>query len=100
MAKEQDGNMVGQDEKTFPDLSQEDNSTLKPSEENPGREALYPVIFKEDRTFELYVAGERIVFSSRTRNPIYPEKYAEGLPDSILNHPDFKSHSQYFNVVK
>jgi len=52
----------------------------------------YKVIFKQNRTKEIYVAGQKIVFS--------PNEVKTGIDSKIVNHPDFQSQKKYFNILE
>lgn len=90
----EDQQKVGEPEKSF-EATDQNVGTFVPQDE-----ALHQVVFKEDRAFELFVGGERILFMGRRPNPVWPAKYADGLPDRVLDHPDFKTHANYFNVAR
>lgn len=47
------------------------------------------IVFKENRTFELHVGGSVIVFSPNGRQKV---------PQSIIDHKDFKSVAHYFVI--
>jgi hypothetical protein len=87
-------------ESNFKGSAKEEDKTFASSEENIKAEALYTVSFRENRSFELFVRGERILFHGRKLNPVYPEKYKNGLPEELINSTDFKASAKYFNIVK
>lgn len=63
-------------------------------------EKKFNVMFKSNRRFELHVNREVLIFEGRKLNPIYPEKYREGIPENIINKPNFQTHKKYFNVME
>ena len=73
----------------------EKKSTIETSKEN-----LYNVIFRDNRSFEMTVGNEFFRFEPHITNPVLPEKYKNGVPESIISHPDFKIKKDYFNVFK
>ena len=64
------------------------------------KEKLFKVIFRENRTHELFVAGEKLIWGPNSVNPIFPEKYNKGLPERLINDRDFKSQESYFTIVE
>lgn len=89
-------NKVGENLETFENTKI--NETYKQSEIKS--ENLYRVIFKQNRQFELFINNEKIIWTSNGINPAFPDKYKNGLPESIINNPDFKTNQKYFTVVK
>jgi hypothetical protein len=70
----------------------------KNSEIVTGKE--YIVVCKRNASHEVYVGGELLRFEANIHNPVYPEKYSKGVPESIINHPDFQSAIQYFTIIE
>ena len=89
-------NKVGEDVETFKNTKTD--NIYKQSEIKT--EDLYRVVFKQNRSFELFVNNEKLIWNSHGINPIYPEKYINGLPESIINDKDFKVAQKYFSVSK
>ena len=72
----------------------------KAKEVSQPKEVLYNVIFRDNRSFELTVGREFLRFEPHVTNPVVPEKYKNGVPESIISHPDFKIKKDYFNIFK
>jgi hypothetical protein len=63
-------------------------------------EKKYIVVHKFNSPIEIYIGREFLKFEAHTPNPIYPEKYQDGLPESIINHPDFQAAAKNFTVIE
>ena len=72
----------------------------KSTKEIKPEDKTYKVIFRENRTHELFVGVEKIIFAPNGVNPIFPEKYTKGLPHSVISHVDFQSQKSYFTIVE
>ena len=77
-----------------PEDENETEKEIKPEDKT------YKVIFRENRTHELFVGVEKIIFAPNGVNPIFPEKYTKGLPHSVISHVDFQSQKSYFTIVE
>ena len=64
------------------------------------KKKLYRVVFRENRTHECRVGLETIIWSPRGKNPIFPLKYKDGLPEEIINHHDFEPQKKYFVITE
>jgi hypothetical protein len=63
-------------------------------------EKLFDVSFRENRVYEIYIGREFFRFEGQRANPVLPECYSGGVPETIVNHPDFKIHSNRFNIIE
>ena len=72
--------------------------TFKQSE--TPEEQLYTVIYKGNRSREITVNGERLLFRGGSINPVHPEKYRSGVPGNIVENPEFKSQAKDFSIKK
>lgn len=61
---------------------------------------LFNVTFRENRTFEVRVRRETIRFEGGRMNPVFPEKYRDGVPESVLNTDEFQSQIKFFNITE
>lgn len=64
------------------------------------KDNLYNVRFKSNRSTEILVGRELLMFRAGEINPWHPEKYSKGVPDNIINHADFIKASSRFAVTK
>lgn len=64
--------------------------------ENSGKK--YTVVYKNNGSRELYVAGMLMRFEAHRPNPVFPRQYGNGLPEWIVKHPDFVSAESEFTV--
>jgi hypothetical protein len=63
-------------------------------------ERLYTVRFIQNRKYELKVGREILIFHGGIINPIFPEKYQKGVPESIISHPDFAKAKSMFAITE
>lgn len=61
---------------------------------------LYNVVFKQNRKFEIKIGREFLIFEGGKVNPVYPDKYKDGLPKAMIDNKDFQSQVKYFTVTK
>lgn len=88
-------NKVGEDEKTYKNTEEE---IYKNSEIDKKKK--YIVVYKHNSSMEIYVGKEFLRFEANINNPVYPDKYKDGLPESIISHPDFIKQKKYFTVIE
>lgn len=72
-------------------------ANYKASEET-NQPVLYDVTYRSNKSFELHVNREVLRFEAGIVNPVSPIEYKKGVPESIINSPEFKVQSQFFNV--
>lgn len=63
-------------------------------------EKKYSVRYRFNGSMEIYVGTNRIKFEAHKTNPVFPSEYSDGIPESIVNHPDFQSQKKYFSVTQ
>jgi len=87
-----------------------DDKTFKQSEEKVYKqsERLFKVVFKQNRSAEVFIPTTRedLRFEAHIENPIFPlgkdgkPKYKDGVPESVINDPDFQSIAKNFNIME
>lgn len=70
------------------------------SVETPVRKKVYSLLVRENAPFECFVGGQKMMFRARGLNPFFPEKFSDGVPESIVNHPDFSELKKYFVITE
>jgi hypothetical protein len=60
----------------------------------------YIVVHKFNCPLELNIGGVEIKFEPHGRNPIFPAEFKDGIPDTIINHPDFISAADNFVILE
>jgi len=74
----------------------------------PKKSKLYKVVFKQNRSFEIWIptTREQLRFEAHIVNPVLPlnkkgkPKYANGVPKEIINDAQFQSSLKYLNVME
>jgi hypothetical protein len=80
-----------------------DDSTFENSDEANFKQSegkRYNVVYKDNASMEITVGGELLRFEAHKLNPVHPEKYKDGVPESVINHPDFKWTNKYFTITE
>ena len=63
-------------------------------------ERIYQVRFTQNRKYELKVGREILIFMAGAINPCFPEKYKNGVPESVISHPDFAKAKSMFAITE
>jgi hypothetical protein len=87
----------------YPNETTDDNAVGKDGEKykaSDPKKKLFRVVFKQNRTKEVKVGREFLVWIPNGVNPVYPEIYKDGIPEEIINHKDFQTQKKYFNITE
>jgi hypothetical protein len=74
--------------------------TFQKETKSDSLEKKYSVTYKLNSSTEIIVGGVLLKFVAHKRNPVYPENFSNGVPESIVNHKDFLPSKKYFVVTE
>ena len=60
----------------------------------------YSVSHRQNGSIEIYVAGIFMKFEAHRTNPVIPVEFKDGVPESVVKHPDFEMMRKYFIVTE
>lgn len=70
-------------------------------EKEPTEKSKYfNVLNRQNAPQEIFINKELIRFDAHGKNPVYPKRYADGVPADVVEHKDFQSVSKYFVVTE
>ena len=94
--------MSKEKEKKFPAEDQNTDKKVGKNEEkfkqSEPKEKLYKIIWTQNRSRELRIGRENLMFTPYGINPYFPEKYRDGVSEKLINHPDFETQKKYFTI--
>lgn len=60
----------------------------------------FNVLNRQNAPQEIFINKELIRFDAHGKNPVYPKRYADGVPTDVVEHKDFQSVSKYFVITE
>ena len=72
----------------------------KADQKKTAKEKMYNIVFRQNRTMEVRIKGETIRWEPNGKNPVWPLRFQDGIPESTLNHKDFNYHKKYFVITE